>query len=101
MRVGLGLLGFLAGAMVGLLAAVLALFLWYDVLRSGDHGGDGLEGAATFMLLAPPLALAGGVAGAFWLARSARAGSKGVTIALLIVLLIFAAFFTLGPMFVL
>lgn len=101
MRVGLGLLGFLAGAMAGLLAALLAMILWYDVLGGGDHGGDGLSGMATFMALAPLLGLAGGIGGAFWLGRSAGTGGKSVTIALLVVLLIFAAFFTLGPMFVL
>lgn len=100
MRVaGFGLLGFLAGSIAGLVLAVLGLTLWYDVLRIGNHGGDGLNGLASFMVLGPLLALAGGVAGAVWLARRARKGMAGVPIIVVIALAVVLAYVGLSPMF--
>lgn len=98
MRVGLGLLGFLLGAMAGLLATILLLFLWFDVLRVGDHGGDGLDGLASFQAFAPLGALAGGLAGTFWFVKKSGGGTRGIAITALIVLLILAAWIVLGPM---
>lgn len=97
MQVGRALIGFVLGALAGLLAALLFVFLWYDVLAIGDHGADGLSGAATGMMLAPALALAGGLAGAFWLGRSAGSRRGGLTIALLALLLIVVILLILGP----
>lgn len=100
MRVGFALVGLLIGAIAGLLVAFLSVFLWYDILQIGDHGADGLSGAATFMVLAPLLALAGGVIGAFRLGKPPGTRSRSVPIVILAVLLSVAALFMLGPMFV-
>ena len=99
MRVaGFGLLGFVAGAIAGVVLTILGLALWYDVLGIGDPGGDQLNGLAQFLVFAPLLALAGGLGGAIWLARRAQAG-KGVPIVVLILLLLVVAYLFLSPMF--
>lgn len=99
MRVaGFALLGFLIGAMVGVLAALLLVILWYDLIAADSPGGDGLSGLATFMVAAPLLALAGGAIGAIRLGKSAGTGTKSsapVVIAFALVLLVFVATFTL------
>ena len=95
MRVaGFGLLGFLVGAIAGLVAALLLVFLIYDVLGVGQgQGGDGLSGFASFMVFGPLGALAGGVGGAIWFAR--RAGSGGSTTPMLIALVLMLGLFVL------
>lgn len=98
---GLALLGFLLGAMAGLLAAFLLLFLWYDLLGIGDPGGDHLNGLAALLAFGPLGALAGGLAGAFWFVRKSGGGTRGIAITAGIVLLILAAWIVLGPMFLL
>jgi hypothetical protein len=95
---GWRLIGFLGGAMAGVLATILLLILYYDVLAIEGHGGDGLSGAATFMVLAPLLALLGGIGGALWLGRRAKGGAAGMGWIILALLLIFAVFVVLGPM---
>ena len=67
------LIGFVAGALAGIMAAFLAVLLWYDVLGIGDHG-DGLSGFASFMALSLLLGLGGGVIGAVLIGRRANGG---------------------------
>lgn len=69
------LIGFVAGALAGVMAAFLAVLLWYDLLGIGDHG-DGLSGFASFMALSLLFGLAGGVAGAILLGRRATGGQS-------------------------
>ena len=95
--VGFGLLGFLAGMVAGTALTVLGLTLWYDVLGNADRGGDGLNGLATFLGLAPLFALAGGAAGAIWLVKRAQA-AKGVPIAVPILMLLAIAYLGLLSM---
>lgn len=78
MRVtGFALFGSLAGAIGGLIAELLALVLWYDVLEIGQRGGDGMSGLAAALVLAPLFGLVGGVLGAIWFGRRASAGPMG------------------------
>ena len=78
MRVtGFALFGSLAGAVGGLVAALMALVLWYDVLGIGHRGGDGMSGLSAALLLAPLFGLVGGVLGAIWFGRRASAGPMG------------------------
>ena len=95
---GWRLIGFLGGAMAGILATILLVILYYDVLRIEGHGGDGLSGAAAFIVVAPVLALAGAIAGAFWLGRRAKDGARHMGWIVLALILIFAIFVVLGPM---
>ena len=95
---GWRLIGFLGGAMAGVLAAIVLVILYYDVLAIGGHGGDGLSGAATFIVLAPALALLGGIGGAFWLGRRAKGGAGGMGWVLIALLLLLAVFVVFGPM---
>lgn len=75
MRVtGFALFGFLVCAVGGLLAALLALVLWYDVLGIGHRGGDGMSGLSAALVVAPLFGLVGGVLGAIWFGRRANAG---------------------------
>lgn len=94
--VGFGMLGFLCGAVLGLIAAVLLLFLIYDVLGLASHGADGLSGFGSFMLLGPLLALGGGIAGAIWFARRAGSGGGAATPLIAALLLVAALFLFLG-----
>ena len=97
----LGLVGLIAGAFAGIGAALLFVFLWYDVLGIGDHGGDGMSGFATFMALGALLGLVCGVLGAIWMVRmadgdaeasSSGGGSKVVIVGVAIILLVFIFF---------
>jgi hypothetical protein len=81
---GSALLGFLGGAAAGLVGAVLFLFLWFDVLGIGDHGGDGMSGMAAGLVLLPAMALAVGIGGAVWLGRKAAGGGEVPTYAVAI-----------------
>lgn len=89
MRVaGFALLGFLSGAIVGLIAAILFVSLWYDVLEIGSRGVEGLGGAGAFLALAVVLSVLGGGAGAAWLALRARTAPAGPPSCALVVALI-------------
>lgn len=78
MRVaGYALLGFLSGAIFGLIGAFVFVTLWYEVLGFGAHGGDGYGGLSTFLLLAVVLPLLFGVAGGVWMTRRARNAAPG------------------------
>jgi hypothetical protein len=97
----LGLVGLIAGAFAGIGAALLFVFLWYDVFGIGDHGGDRLSGFSTFMALGALLGLVGGVGGAVWMVRlgdgdaegsGIGGGSKIVIAAAAIILLVFIFF---------
>lgn len=74
------LLGLIAGAFAGGLAAFILVALWYDVLGFGAQG-DGLTGFSSFVVLGLLLAILGGVAGTILMARRANAapttGGKG------------------------
>jgi len=95
---GFAFVGFLVGAIAGFLLALLFVTLWYDVLQIDNHGGDNLNGLATFMALAPILALAGGAGGAFWLGRRAHAGKSVTPFGIAILLLLLALFVLLGSL---
>ena len=100
MRVaGFALLGFLSGAIIGLISALLFVTLWYDVLGLGTHGPDGLGGVGAFVTLAILLPLIFGVGGAAWMGTRARTAPEGgpscaliVTLILIPLLILFAAF---------
>lgn len=96
---GYALLGFLAGAALGAVAAVLLVFLIYDVLRLASHGADGLSGFGTMVLLGLLLCLGGGIAGASWFAGKAKHGGQApatlIAVAFLAIL-VFFLFFVVG-----
>lgn len=98
---GFALLGFLGGAAAGFILATSFLILWYDVLGIGDHGGDGMSGMAAFIVLAPALSLAGGIAGAALLGRKAGEGTKSPAFAVgaALIVLLFVALFGFSGMF--
>jgi hypothetical protein len=97
---GFGLLGFLSGAMAGFLAALLLMILWYDVLAMGREGGggDGMSGLNVFILVAPSLALIGGILGAIGFVRRARNG-KSAPLAIVVFVLLLALFLATFTMF--
>lgn len=96
---GFALLGFVSGAIIGLICAFLFVTLWYDVLGIGSHGADGLSGFAAFIALALILPVLGGGVGAVWMglrARTAPAGGPSfalvVGLVLVPLLILFVAF---------
>lgn len=96
---GFALLGFLSGALIGLIAAFVFVTLWYDVLGIGSHGADGYGGLGTFLLLAMVLPLVFGIVGAVLMARRAGTAPAGgpscamiVVLVLIPLLLLFCAF---------
>lgn len=94
-RLLLGLTGLIVGAIAGICLAMLFVFLWFDVLGIGDHGGDGMSGFAAFMALGMLLAFVGGVLGAIWMARMAgkEAGGWGATAAGIVIVLLGAGYY--------
>ncbi|MGQ0660795.1 hypothetical protein [Sphingosinicella sp.] len=98
---GFALLGFLGGALAGFALATLVVILWYDALGIGDHGGDGMSGMATFIVLAPALSLIGGIAGAVLLGRKAGEGTRSpaFAVAAALIVLLFVALFGFSGMF--
>ncbi len=82
------LIGFVVGALAGIMAAFLAVLLWYDVLGIGDHG-DGLSGFASFMALSLIFGLGGGAIGAFLIGRRANGGQRKLPALPFILALIF------------
>lgn len=99
MRVaGFAFIGFLGGAVAGILLALLFVIIWYDVLGFGSSGGDHLAGVGTFLLLAAILGLAGGAGGAFWLGSRASAGKKVMPFGIVVLLLLLATFVLLGSL---
>jgi hypothetical protein len=93
MRVaGFAILGVLAGAVVGLIAAVI-------LSSAAPSGGDGMGGMAAALFLMPLLALVGAVVGGIWFARRARRGSVGtVLIGVAAILVLLGVVSWLGPM---
>lgn len=86
---GFALLGFLGGAICGLICALLFVTLWYDVLEIGGRGVEGLNGVGTFFFLAIVLPLLGGIAGAVWMSLRARtAPPSGPSCALVVALVL-------------
>lgn len=86
---GFALLGFLSGAIFGLIGAVLFTTLWYDVLGIGRPGPDGMAGVGTLVGLALVLPPAGGIIGAAWLgARARNMPTGGPSCAMLVALIL-------------
>jgi hypothetical protein len=99
---GYALLGFLAGMAAGAVAAILVVFLTYDVLRLASHGADGLSGFGTFTLLALLFGLGGGIAGALWFAGKAKGDGPVpayAIVAAVLAILLFVLFFGFGGVF--
>jgi hypothetical protein len=85
---GHALLGLLSGAIVGLTVAVLGTTLWYDVLRIGSTGPEGMGGVGTLFGLAVALPVLFGVAGAVWLGLRGRRASAAPSCALVVALVL-------------
>lgn len=62
-------IGFLGGIALGVVAAVIAVYLWYDVFRITQLTQRDDHSAMDWLLVG---ALAGGAIGAVWLGRRAR-----------------------------
>lgn len=76
------LLGLLGGAAAGFMIATVLVVGWYDVLGFGYHGGDGMSGLSTYLLVTPLLILVGAIAGAVWLGGKAAPGAESPGLAL-------------------
>ena len=79
--IGLGLLGFLAGAVAGFVTLALAALLWFQVqpfVASGVTVGTSLD---WLLVLGIALVVAGGGAGGWWLYQ--RADRQGANTTLL------------------
>lgn len=69
-----GLLGFVGGAAVGLLLAMLIAYLWFDVFHFPAVDDDPKPGIALLGGLVPISTGIGGVAGALGMVRRVRTG---------------------------
>ena len=75
-RIGLALLGFAGGAVVGVLATFGAVWLWFDLLGMKGPGTGPKPGLDWLFTLGPVLTLGGGTAMAWWTLRRDRAGES-------------------------
>lgn len=82
------LLGFLGGAICGLICALLFVTLWYDVFGIGSRGVEGLGGVGALLILAVVLPLLFGGAGAVWTGLRARTAPPGGPSCALVVALV-------------
>lgn len=69
-----GLLGFVGGAALGLLLAMLVAYAWFDVFHLPSPSDDPKPGIALLGGLVPISVAVGCVAGAVGMVRRARAG---------------------------
>lgn len=98
---GFALLGFLSGAICGLICALLLVTLWYDVLDIGSRGVEGLGGVGTLLVLAVVLPLLFGAAGAVWMGLRARTAPPGGPSCALVVALVLVPLLILSCCFIL
>lgn len=75
-RVGLALLGFAGGAVVGVIATLVAIWLWFDVLRMRGPGTGPKPGLDWLFTLGPVLGIGGGIAMAWWTLHRHRSGDS-------------------------
>lgn len=73
-RVGLALLGFAGGAVAGVIATFVVIWLWFDVLGVKGPGTGPKPGLDWLVTLGPVLMLGGGATTAWWTLRRDSAG---------------------------